>query len=173
MCHPHMPCPFLAMPSGFSLHPSPQVLLKHSVLPLLHLTLMLAFTPGSDPLPSPCDGVFGRCPPGVSASTSAGWGNTRSAEHESVMFLGTSRVPEPCQALCLSTRALFQPACVCFLAPAPWRKTCVPSNVSTLASCSGWVWWHTPVIPELRRRRQKAQESAANLSYIVRACLKQ
>jgi hypothetical protein len=34
------------------------------------------------------------------------------------------------------------------------------------------VWWHKPVIPQLRRLRQKDSTFQANLDYIVRSCLR-
>jgi hypothetical protein len=35
-----------------------------------------------------------------------------------------------------------------------------------------WVWWFVPVIPALRRLRQKHQEFHASLGFIVRTYLK-
>jgi hypothetical protein len=34
------------------------------------------------------------------------------------------------------------------------------------------VWWYTPIIPELGRRRQENHEFKASLDYMVSPCLK-
>jgi hypothetical protein len=36
---------------------------------------------------------------------------------------------------------------------------------------SAWAWCHRPVIPELRRLRQKDSKLEASMRYIVRHCL--
>lgn len=33
-----------------------------------------------------------------------------------------------------------------------------------------WVWWHMPIIPVLKRLRQKDHKLETSLGYIVRSC---
>jgi hypothetical protein len=43
---------------------------------------------------------------------------------------------------------------------------------SSLKQKNSWVWWHTPLIPALRRLRQEDREYEASLCCILRFCLK-